>query len=191
MASSKNFGNWKVSLLCAFCFVLFACDQDVKIVDGHVPAEYLPYVQPLMGDYTGQFNRQANTLTARLSGDVVELTTQQDLLGSGCRTQIGKLTQISYAQKDNASPVLTQAIFDLDPNLCSQDVIGQKLYVTLQSSKTPVKLNLAVLEGYRREWECSGLATTYPGPGYPYPPGQPHCWMNDVPVFMVGRFVKN
>ncbi len=114
-----------LSLIGAALFIFTACNE-VDIVDGRIPVEYLAQAQEIVGDYRGVMERAPVILSFSLDGDRLILSSDRDLIGEGCESQIGDLTKIR-ARKEEGKVVVEGAKFVFDPNLCSFDVEGEIL----------------------------------------------------------------
>lgn len=162
---------------------LSACDSELEIKDGRIPAEFLPVAQLYVGNYRGQVERQAMNATLALDGDKLTLTTAEDLVGSACESKIGNLQKILYRERDKQIQI-TEAIFELDPNLCGNNVEGRAVTLTFLEDKTARTFDLRYLDHQETQWDCSGY---YDDP-WRYSPACRRVW---VKVYTTGRFVRN
>ncbi|MCM2323517.1 MAG: hypothetical protein NDJ90_09675 [Oligoflexia bacterium] len=204
-------------LLAVALLAVAGCKQRVEIKNGMVPDELMPYAQALVGEYRGQVERKANTLTIGLDGNRLVVTTSEDLLDPVCESQLGDLLTVAYKEKDKQIR-LTNAELKFDPALCSDRVEGREVHITFEEGN-PISFDLMLLDHYDNYYRCEyGSYPGYPGyPTYPYPahPNHPHdryppgaypgypgypgypanpgqgCYWQSVPYYVTGHFVKN
>ncbi len=141
-----------LSLLGAAAFVFTACEE-VDIVDGRIPAEYLEQARSIEGEYSGMMERQAVTLNLRLDGDRLVLNSDRDLIGEGCESVIGDLTKVRVDQEDG-NTVVEGAKFDFDANMCAFNIEGRSLDFRIRNRNGVTEFNASILA--YRDWreEC-------------------------------------
>jgi hypothetical protein len=159
-------------------FVLSGCNQPVKVVDGKVPAQYLPQAQAVMGNYVGSFGGVATTLTATLKDDRVVLTSSVDLLGAYCGSSFGLLTSAWATGSSDQDASLTEATFDFNAGKCSAYVLGQSVTLSFNS---PTQFSMQLLDHMDQVEHCEVV-------GGPYP--HQECRMESVPVYVQGDFKR-
>lgn len=150
------------SLIGAAVFSFTAC-QEVDIVDGRIPAEYLEQAQAIVGDYTGAMEREAITLSVRLDGDKLIMTSDKDLIGEGCESTIGDLTKVRVDKDDDVVEV-EGATFAFDPNLCGFNVEGETLQFSIRERNGNVRLDASIL-AYQDWVEDCHIECGAPGSG--------------------------
>ncbi|MDR3606134.1 MAG: hypothetical protein P4M08_02005 [Oligoflexia bacterium] len=178
MKSVKKSVKYLVLMLAVFG--ASACEKEIQIIDGKIPAQYLPEAQAVMGSYSGIFDDNSNVLTAQLSGNYVSLTAQQDLLDPRCQSHIGSLKTVGVTKDGQQNPHITSAAFDFDPNDCVS-FSGRSLELFFQSNGV---VHARLLQTYEPVPQCSA-AGGYPG-GVPIQ----NCWTDYVPVYLTGTFSK-
>ncbi len=108
--------------------VLSGCDVDTP--NGQIPTDYLTQAKAFSGQYRGSMQGGGKgVLTIALRGTQISASFRgEDILGRGCRTQLGLLQRV-HAEGSGASARLTSAIFSLSSN-CAE---GSQLTLSLKS----------------------------------------------------------
>jgi hypothetical protein len=182
---TKSFGSFiLLFILFVLGTALTGCEQTVQLKDGLIPEEMIPHLQPALGNYRGQVERRTIGLTASLQDKHLVLQSSDDLIAPACDSKIGNLKQFSYKENKDKTIQITEAVFDFDPNLCGNDVLGRKLTFSMTGS-SPISMNLSFLDHFEYRWRCDG-GIVYP-PGTAYPPG--NCWQERIAFYNTGRFV--
>lgn len=132
-----------LSLIGAAVFVFTACEE-VDIVDGRIPAEYLEQAEAIVGDYQGVMERSPATLSVRLDGDRLVMTSDRDLIGEGCESRIGDLTKVRVEKEDDVVEV-DGATFAFDPNLCSFNIEGESLQLRIKERNGVLNFDASIL----------------------------------------------
>src|SRR5262245_17869826 len=85
----------KITILClsALTAALVGCNE-VDIVDGRIPAEYLEQSRAVVGTYNGHMDGRRVALSVALEGDRMVMTASPDMLGDNCQSQIGNLLKV-------------------------------------------------------------------------------------------------
>ena len=166
---------------------LVGCNQTVKITDGQVPNELLPYVQKFLGEYTGQIEHRATSLVATLDGNRLVLKSIDDLIAPACMSKIGNLTKLTYEVEKDKSVTVKEALIDFDPALCANDVKAKELEISVKKGE-PITLDIRFFDHYEWVWTCSSFPDVHPVPMPPVNPGEP-CWQDRYAVFQTGRFI--
>jgi hypothetical protein len=109
----------KISIVLGAALVLAACDENVKIENGRIPQQFLPYAQELVGEYRGTVEGKANAIQLSLDGDRFVATSREDLVMAGCNSVIGDLKSVSYSGDVAKGDVkITYAKFDFNAVNC-------------------------------------------------------------------------
>ena len=176
-----------ITMLCigALSALLVGCN-DVDVVDGRIPAEYLEQSRVLVGTYAGQMEMRAVTLTLALDGDRMVMTSSPDFLGEGCQSAIGNLKKVKVDGNNNNYTV-EGGSFAFDPNLCSMNVRGRQLDVRLRNRNGRIELTTSVLAETEWRQECRMECRPMPGGGMDC---QQRCDYVPYSTYFDGRFVK-
>jgi hypothetical protein len=157
-----------------------ACEKDIQIVDGQIPAQYLPEAQAMMGTYSGRFVNSSNALNLSLEGNLVVLTPAHDLIDVRCGSSIGALTSVGVTKDANKVHHITSATFDFNPGLCI-DVQGDHIDL---SFNTDTDVTASIYDHSDARVVCTIVG------GYPYGPPYESCGTILTPIFRVGEFFK-
>jgi hypothetical protein len=172
----------KLLSVVAVSFALVACDDTVKLTNGELPAEYIPYAQPLVGQYRGQIDRKDAEINLALNGNKI-VYTGTDPVAPACQSKVGDALKITY-KKNNGSVQITSATFAFDAGLCRANVQGDTLYMSFENNAVDVSL----LE--RSSWRTECDDHYVPGP-----PGTGGHWRHSCRQvaehrYISGRLVK-
>lgn len=197
----------KLRVFSVFAFALAmvgfsACDSKLEIVDGKIPAEFLPHAQSVVGSYVGQFQNQAMTLNTALGADQkLVLTPSADMAGPNCMSQVGQLKEIFY-KEDSATKLvqITGATFAFNANQCAIEIIGTELKLDVTSDVgQPIQLDASILHHFELDGDCYN-DPPLPNPPIPHPAGllpssaseasRGNCRRN-FPIYLFGKFSKN
>lgn len=183
---------------------LAGCDSKLDIVNGEIPANFLGHVQSLLGQWNGQFDRKAVTVSLALEGNRLVWNTNNDMISPACRSRVGNLKKVSYKEKDGKVEI-TGAEFFFDANLCLPRPAGDTIYVDFEGGTTMQ----VSLRDYTDVRTICGNPPYYPYPprsvaavtdtvshhGYPHDPYYPHpgygCRTEYFDYYLTGRFQKN
>lgn len=174
----------KFALCIGLAIAATACDQTVKITDGNLPNELLPYIQPALGTYLGQTEHRATGLVMSLEGNHLTLKSTDDIIDPTCKSTIGNLLKLTYKENKDKTIQITEALFDFDPNLCGNEVAAKSIsFSTVKNN--PLTLDMLYLDHFEWRWQCGN--GNYPPPGHP----GSQCWQQQVAIYHTGRFVHN
>ena len=178
----------KLLSLLALSLGLAACDESVKIENGKVPQNLLPYAQALTGEYRGVVDGRANQLSLSLAGDVFQAKALNDLVLPGCESEIGALKEVTYSGKMEKNDVaITSATFEFNPNRCPS-IEGKRLYIEgIKKEEGLTKFSMRILSETRPERQCHWEVVTGPD-GSVYQ--REVCTTNWVQYFIRGRFTN-
>lgn len=157
--------NLKKLIFVFAALALVGCDETVKLEDGRIPQELLPYAQALTGEFRGSVEGRPNALTFSLDGDRMVATSLEDLVMAGCNSAIGNLKQIRYSGDVKKGDVeITSAVFDFDPVNC-RSIEGRELHVErIKREDGKVSFTTSILSETYVERVCR------PEPIPPHPP---------------------
>lgn len=103
------------------------CQQRLVIMDGQIPSQLIPHIQPYLGDYQGRFDLSDTTLSVYMRGNRLLIQSMEDLLNPRCESHIGLLKEVRYLPPLPNGQVISQAIFAFHPGLCTQVVYGREI----------------------------------------------------------------
>jgi hypothetical protein len=176
-------GSWKkLASMGILVFSLTACKQTIEFKNGEVPSEFIPQLQRVLGKYHGQMNQHSMDLRVSLAGNRLVIKVSDDLIDSSCKSRVGNLLKVSYEQSEDQSVRITDAVFELDPNLCNEQIRGRKLYFRLEDAK-PIIWSVKYLSHTQFSDQCGSLGNL------PYD-GYPHCAWHQVEVYERGYFTR-
>lgn len=166
---------------------LIACDEKIDTPNGELPAELVPAAAALTGEYRGQVERESNQMTIQLEGSRIQLTLAADMIAPACGSRIGRMLNVTVANKKDEPAKVVGAQFEFDANLCANDFEGERLYVHFLDDKT---FETSVLERIEYRTYCDGFYPPNP-PAYPnpFPPGY-SCRREAVSIYRDGRFSR-
>lgn len=154
----------KLGLIMA-ALALVGCNETLKIEDGRVPQEFLPYAQALSGEFRGSVEGRPNALTFSLDGDRFVASLAEDFVMAGCDSKIGALKEIRYSGKlDKGDVEIVSAVFEFDPANC-RSIEGRELLVDgIKKADGKISFNTSVLSETYVERVCRPEVIP------PYPP---------------------
>lgn len=171
-----------LAVVFSLTFTLTACEETLKIQNGKIPAEYVPFAQKFLGEYHGQIEFRPTSLIISLEEDNrLVLQSPNDLLAPVCRSKIGNLTQLIYKEGKNHSIKITEAIFDFDPHLCGNQIAAQQIHFFVSKQK-PVTLDILLLDHREWDWRCDNMTVPFPNQ---------NCRYEEYGVYQQGRFIHN
>jgi hypothetical protein len=181
----KYFPKVSLSLfiLLTSSLTLSACNQTIEIRNGEIPNEFLPHIQRILGNYHGQMSLRDMDLRVALDGNVLKLLPSDDLVGPRCQSVVGDLLRVSYKQdtdKKDKEIRIQDAVFAIDPNLCSDRVEGRELHFTLISS-FPILWKVQMVDRYDEYRDCQRNRPLYSE--------EPGCPWTGVVMYKTGKFV--
>lgn len=165
---------------------LTACDDTLKIEDGRVPQQFLPYARELVGEYRGTVEGRANVITFRLDGDRFVANARHDLVMDSCNSIIGNLKEVSYSGKESDNSVkITTAKFDFNPNNCFS-IQGKELVISgIEKKEGHTVFRTSILSESYMERVCHWEPMPPPGGGM-----REVCEYQQRQYFIDGRFAN-
>lgn len=173
----------KTVLLCLLALALLGCEDKTEVKNGELPPEFIPHVQEFLGTYQGKVERRATDLEVKMEGNRVVVTSTNDVLNSVCESSFGDLKEIFHKQKDGAL-IVTGVVFDFNPNLCSDHVIGRQMNLTFDQKEAGI-VYLSYLDHYEEYERCDVVG------GTPTSPPVHQCTREYRAYWGSGRFEKN
>lgn len=149
----------KVLCLGLMTVSLVACN-DVEIEGGEVPAQYIDYVKPLTGTYSGLMeNGRPVNLEFALVDHKVVARVLGDFLGEGCETELGRLKRVKFAENAGGRLELERAVFALDPNKCAAKIQGREFELTREDSVAGARYSVRIHSENARHYFCEPTAS--------------------------------
>ena len=137
-----------------------ACNDEVELEGGLVPAQYIDVVDPLTGAYGGIMeNGEALSFEVVRDGRIVRAQLIDDFLGSDCDASLGTLRRVGLRELEKGKFEVERAVFALDPNKCASKIVGRELELVRSGSGSGVKFEVSVLSGNERLYSCEPAAT--------------------------------
>ncbi len=175
----------------AILFALFAtagCQDVVELKDGAIPDAYVADATQFVGTYQGDFEGHKGQLNVSLDSQNHLLVSfadggKNDLLGGNCAAVVGQLKSVGVSE-NKGTTTLGSATFAFNPNLCTNDVLGNELEVHVVKDSGKIDLVLSLFYYYELHGNC------HHEPPPPAGSGREVC---DSPyqVFLHGRFSKS
>ncbi len=167
---------------------LSACDETVKIENGKVPQNLLPYVQKIVGEY----NSTSNRITLSIENDALVVKAAKDvgdtLEYAGCNSKIGNLLDISFSGDIAKGDVaVTGANFDFNPNFCT-NIQGRRFTIeNLKTAGSQTTFDTSLLNYMEAQRDCHIEVITEPNGSTS---AREVCTTNWAPVNVRDSFIK-
>ncbi|MFL5812298.1 MAG: hypothetical protein ACJ763_01875 [Bdellovibrionia bacterium] len=165
---------------------LSAC-KTVETPDGKIPAEYLETAKTLAGTYKGEFNRVSGEISLAFDGATPVVTytdaSGHDLLGPGCGSEIGTLTQIDVSMDEK----LGEAVFAFSPGKCQ--IEGRSVYLGIKQKSDGILVYVKIIKGHRMEHTPGDTSCNMDGHGQMHCVHFPGSWVK-VDDYISGKFEK-
>jgi hypothetical protein len=167
-------------------FVFAGCKETLDVVNGEIPAEYIPLAQPYMGTYNGKIDGLPAEITLALNGNKVVITGTAPI-SNHCEGVYGDLNSI-VVEKKNEKINVTGANFTFDPNKCRHRAIGREVHLSFKNDK----LYFSYLLDRRQQWNCPprNFLAVQQTPPVPQPPQPPVCRPEYVDYYVQGVLRK-
>lgn len=143
--------------LVSFLILISACEKKTKIEDGLVPAEFIPYVQKLLGSYKGTFESVSANWNLSLEGQKAVLTPYPDVVDPRCESKVGNLLAVYTKKNKDETFRITEADFAFDAGSCAQQVRGTTLRIYFSNyMEKPLKFDAELFKYTEiiETWEC-------------------------------------
>lgn len=189
--NNKNLNNTtqsrlRIIVLAAFTLFAFTACNEIEVQDGKVPSQYVQYVSPYLGTYSGMMEGKLTQITLSMNGDKPVMSVSNaygdDILVSNCESKIGDLTTVKANEVSKKKYELDYVAFAFNPVNCLM-VEGRS--VILRFKKTN-EFSISILNRDERVTRCLPPTPNLPGT----PPTDPSCDQFGEVTYFRGSFKR-